>query len=77
MRTMRTAYARANGVIQSDKSVMTEGCKQLVVNDVSKKLSEYFELIGMPELEIVYERGVYEVRLCFQAERVKKFNVLR
>mgnify|MGYP003305846322 CR=1 FL=1 len=77
MRTMRAAYERANGVIQADKSVMTEGCKQLVIKDVAKKLSEYFELNGMPQMEIVCERGVYEVRLCFQAERVKKFNVLR
>ena len=77
MKREKSERERLRYVIQSDKSVMTEGCKQLVVNDVSKKLSEYFELIGMPELEIVYERGVYEVRLCFQAERVKKFNVLR
>lgn len=77
MRTVREAYARANGVIQSDKSVMTEGCKQLVLKDVAKKLNEYFELKTLPEMEIVYERGVYQVRLCFQAERVKKFNVLR
>ena len=43
MRTTRDSYARANGVIQSDKSVMTEGCKQLVIKDVAKKLNEYFE----------------------------------
>ena len=77
MRTRSDAYARANGVIQSDKSVMTDGCKQLVVKDVAQKLGEYFELKALPEMEIVYERGVYQVRLSFQAERVKKFNVLR
>ncbi|MBR2341689.1 MAG: hypothetical protein IKA72_04705 [Clostridia bacterium] len=77
MRTVRDAYARVSDVIQSDKSVMTEGCKQLVVKDVAQKLSEYFELKTLPEMQIVYERGVYCVRLSFQAERVKKFNVLR
>lgn len=77
MRKERNAYARVNGVIQSDKSVMTEGCKQLVIKDVAKKLGEYFELNELPKMEIVYERGVYQVRLSFQAERVKKFNVLR
>ena len=37
----------------------------------------YFELKDLPKMEIVCERGVYQVRLSFQAERVKKFNVLR
>lgn len=77
MRIVRDAYARVNGVIQSDKLVMTESCKQLVVKDVAKKLNEYFELKELPKLEIVCESGVYQVRLSFQAERVKKFNVLR
>ena len=77
MRTVRDAYARVNGVIQSYKLVMTESCKQLVVKDVAKKLNEYFELKELPKLEIVCEGGVYQVRLSFQAERVKKFNVLR
>lgn len=77
MRTNKTAYARVGDVIQSDKSAMTESCKQLVIKDVSKKLGEYFELKDLPKMEIVCERGVYQVRLSFQAERVKKFNVLR
>ena len=74
---MRNVYARVDNVIQSDKTVMTEGCKQLVLKDLAKKLSEYFELNDLPKMEIVCERGVYQVRLSFQAERVKKFNVLR
>ena len=77
MRTLRNVYARVDNVIQSDKTVMTEGCKQLVIKDLAKKLSEYFELKDLPKMEIVCERGVYQVRLSFQAERVKKFNVLR
>ena len=77
MKRESDSYLRASEVIQSGKSALTESCKQLIVKDVAQKLSEYFELNGLPNMEIVYEGGVYSVRLSFQAERVKKFNVLR
>ena len=53
------------------------GCKALVVKDVAAKLNEYFELKNLPEMEVVYENGIYRVELKFDALRVKKFNVLR
>ena len=73
----RDDYKRINDVIESDKAVLSEGCKALVVKDVATKLEEYFELKTLPTMEIVYEKGTYRVSVSFQAERVKKFNVLR
>ena len=73
----RDDYTRMNDVIESDKAVLSEGCKALVVKDVASKLEEYFELKTLPVMEIVYEKGNYRVSVSFQAERVKKFNVLR
>lgn len=73
----RDDYKRINDVIESDKAVLSEGCKALVVKDVATKLEEYFELKTLPAMEIVYEKGTYRVSVSFQAERVKKFNVLR
>ena len=70
-------FARVTSVIQSDKSVMSDGCKMLVLQDFAKKIEEYFDLDGQPEMEIVFRKGVYEVNLSFRAERVKKFNVLK
>lgn len=46
MRKIRDNFARANNVIQSDKSVMSEGCKSLVLQDFAKTFEEYFELNG-------------------------------
>lgn len=77
MRKIRDNFARANNVIQSDKSVMSEGCKSLVLQDFAKTFEEYFELNGLPEMEIVCEKGVYKVSVAFEADRVKKFNVLK
>ncbi len=70
-------YARVTSVIQSDKSVMSDGCKMLVLQDFAKKIEEYFDLVGLPKMEIVFKKGVYEVNVSFRAERVKKFNVLK
>lgn len=77
MRRMSESYARTSEVLQSGKSALTESCKQLIIKDIAKKLGEYFEVKDLPSMEIICENGVYSVRLSFQAERVKKFNVLR
>ncbi|MBQ8885542.1 MAG: hypothetical protein IJY62_04160 [Clostridia bacterium] len=70
-------FARASNVIQSDKSVMSDGCQSLVLQDFAKLFGEYFDLNGAPKMEIVCERGVYRVTVRFEADRVKKFNVLK
>ena len=77
MRKINDNYARTNNVIQSDKSVMSDGYKSLVLQDFAKTFGEYFELNGLPDMEIVCERGVYKVTVSFEADRVKKFNVLK
>lgn len=70
-------FARISKVLQSDKSVMSEACQTLVLQDFSEKFNEYFEVIGLPRMELTCQNGVYTVRLNFEAERIKKFNVLK
>lgn len=77
MRGRKSDYARVFGVIQSDKSVMSDSCKTLVLQDFERLFSEYFELSSSPEMEITSDGGRYEVKIVFCAERVKKFNVLK
>ena len=77
MRTAREEFTRVNNVLQADKSVMSDACKALVLQDFAEKFSEYFDLIGLPRMEIVYQNGVYTVNVAFQAESIKKFNVLK
>lgn len=76
---MRMAYdyTRINNVIQADKSVMSDACKALVLQDFAEKFNEYFDLMGLPRMEIACKSGIYTVQLIFQAERIKKFNVLK
>ena len=70
-------YKRVNDVIQADKSVMSEVCKTLVLQDLSDKFGEYFELNSLPKMVITNKNGRYQVEISFEAERIKKFNVLK
>ncbi len=70
-------YTRINNVLQADKSVMSEACKALVLQDFSEKFNEYFDLIGLPRMELSCQNGVYSVAVKFEAECIKKFNILK
>ena len=76
MRTISEEFLRVNNLLQADKSVMSDACKALVLQDFAEKFNEYFDLIGLPRMELTCKNGVYTVQLAFQAERIKKFNVL-
>ena len=70
-------YMRIHNVIQADKSVMSDGCKALVLQDLAEKCNEYFDLTGLPSMEITCKNGAYFIKMEFEAERIKKFNVLK
>lgn len=73
----REEYERINTLLQADKSVMSESCKALILQDFADKCNEYFDLVGLPRMEISYKNGVYTIDMRFEAERIKKFNVLK
>ena len=73
---LREEFLRLNNVLQADKSVMSDGCKALVLQDFAEKFNEYFDLMGLPRMDLTCQNGVYTVEIKFQADRIKKFNVL-
>ena len=77
MRRRAEDLKRVSDVIQADKSVMSDACKTLVLQDFGDKFNEYFDLIGLPRMILTCQNGVYKVELSFEAERIKKFNVLK
>ena len=76
MRIVREEFLRINNVLQADKSVMSDACKALVLQDFAEKFNEYFDIIGLPRMDLTCQNGVYTVEIKFQADRIKKFNVL-
>ena len=77
MRKTISEFTRVNNVIQADKAVMSEACKALVIRDFAEKFNEYFDLTGLPKMQITCKNGTYQIELAFEAERIKKFNVLK
>ena len=77
MKEHSTQFKRVNRLLQSDKSVMSDACKALVLQDFSEKFNEYFDLMGLPKMEMSCKNGIYTVNVSFEAERIKKFNVLK
>ena len=69
--------SRIHSVIQVDKSVMSDACKTLVLKDFADEFSQYFDLVGLPRMELSCKNGIYSVSITFEAERIKKFNVLK
>ena len=77
MKRISSDYERINNVIQADKSFMSDACKALVLQDFSEKFNEYFDVMGLPRLEISQKNGIYTICVTFEAERIKKFIVLK
>lgn len=77
MKRATDEFTRLNNVLQADKSVMSETCKALVLQDFAEKFNEYFDLVGLPRMELSCQNGMYEISVQFQAERIKKFHVLK
>lgn len=77
MRKGEEELKRIHDVIRADKSVMSDACRALVLQDFAEKFNEYFDLIGLPRMELSCKNGVYNVEIFFEAERIKKFNVLK
>ena len=77
MQKQTQEYMRVRNVIQADKSVMSDACKTLVLHVFANKFNEYFDLIGLPKMQISCKNGTYSVDITFDAERIKKFHVLK
>ena len=56
MQKQTQEYMRVRNVIQADKSIMSDACKALVLHDFANKFDEYFDLIGLPKMQILARR---------------------
>ena len=72
-----TQYERLKKMIDSDKTVLSEPCKMLVLQDFQKTFEAYFELTSAPEMNILPNHGEYNIEIRFKANRIKNFNVIK
>ena len=50
---MNRKFERAYGVLQADKTAVSEECKILILRELEGKLREYFELSSPLALDVV------------------------
>lgn len=70
-------FEQANRIIEGKKAVLSDGCRGLILQDLSATLSRYFELSSVPEMRLSPAEKGFEVSLEFSAAMIKKFNVLK
>ena len=73
----RQDYFRGEILLKGDRAVMSEGCKQLILQDVTEKMQEFFAISSTPEMTVERVEKELLITIRFRAESLKKFNVLR
>ena len=73
---MGRMFQRAYGVLQADKAVLDAESKAVIERDLTKKLSEYFDLAGGLRLEITSDEDGCALALTCKVERIKRFRIL-
>ena len=58
----------------ADREEMTDGEKQLFINDFKRVCADYFECDGKPELNLTKTDDGYSVCIIFAARRLKHFR---
>lgn len=57
-----------------DREDMTEGERQLFLNDFKRVCEEYFECDGRPDINITRTADGFSVCIIFSARRIKTFR---
>ncbi len=70
-------FEQANRIIEGEKSVLSDGCRGLILQDISATLSRYFELSEQPKMTLSPAEKGFNVSVEFSAALIKKFNVLK
>ena len=70
-------FEQANKIIEGEKSVLSDGCRGLILQDLSATLSRYFELSEPPKMVLSPAEKGFDVTVEFSAALIKKFNVLK
>ncbi len=67
---------RLQSVIENDRLSVGNGFNDLLINDLTKLLKDYFDFSNNIEVEITKSKGEYIVTFSLIASRIKTFNFL-
>lgn len=67
---------RFQSVVEKDRIKNSESFRDLILDDVTKILTDYFECNEKPELEIMKTNGKYVVKIVLTATNLRPFGIL-
>ena len=67
---------RVQTLIENDRLNVGKGFNELLLADLSKLLTDYFDFNGVPEVEIQKGKGCYVVKIAIYPTRIRTFNCL-
>lgn len=76
MKKEKLELMRLQTMIESDRINVSENFNELIINDVSKIFSDYFDYKGRPTLDIVKKGDKLRVVVSVTATRVRSFGVI-
>ena len=76
MRKEKKDLLRFQSIIENNRMRSGEDFTELLVNDLHKLLSDYFEYKGVPNVSLEKNRSVLNVNISFSASSIKSFIIL-
>lgn len=76
MRNKKQEILRIENIINGDRQGPDDNFKSLLITDLNKLLSDYFELTISPEIRVVKCEGKFKVEVFFVADSIKGFQYI-
>lgn len=76
MKKNKAEMVRLQNVLERDRVKSNENFKELIIDDVAKILSDYFDYKEKPELEISKGNGKFNVKITLTATNLRTFGFL-
>ncbi len=76
MKKDKKELMRVQSIIENDRLNMGDNFEELVIIDIHKVLSDYFDYRGLPCVKIAKTANKLNVEIFISADSVKPFGVL-
>ena len=76
MKRDKRELLRIQSMIENDRNNMNDNFLDLVVSDLDKLLSDYFEYGGLPTIKIEKCGDRFKVQIEIYSSRIKSFDIV-
>ncbi len=72
----KSEMMRVQTVLEKDRLFVGQGFEELMISDLKKLLTDYFDFSKDIQYEITKEKGEYRVNVSLIASRIKPLNTI-